>query len=191
MYQTLGLQSVSTGVDTYFGRYYNAVVGLLRLDYFQQPPFYQLVKFGIQRWNHFDATNRLKFIGEETTYYLVEKNTFFNYTLAFPIGQKSQWKTGFTLFRENNSYFQNRNISAFDTSDVNIFRGYKFNAVYEYNTTDFMFFSTLGTHIQVEAAYQTGSETNYPGNTSLSPIVLGNTHSWFTVNGKLSSTLKM
>ena len=191
MYQTLGLQSVSTGVDAYFGRYYNAVVGLLRLDYFQQPPFYQLVKFGIQRWNHFDATNRLKFIGEETTYYLVEKNTFFHYTLAFPIGQKSQWKTGFTLFRENNSYFQNRNISAFDTSDVNIFRGYKFNAVYEYNTTDFMFFSTQGTHIQVEAAYQTGSETNYPGNTSLSPVVLGNTHSWFTVNGKISSTLKM
>ncbi len=191
MYQTLGLQSISTGVDAYFGRYYNAVVGLLRLDYFQQPPFYQLVKFGTQRWNHFDATNRLKFIGEETTYYLVEKNTFFHYTLAFPIGQKSQWKTGFTLFRENNSYFQNRNISAFDTSDINIFRGYKFNAVYEYNTTDFMYFSTQGTHIQVEVAYQTGSETNLPGNTSLTPIVLGNTHSWFTVNGKLSSTLKM
>ena len=191
MYQTLGLQSISTGVDAYFGRYYNAVVGLLRLDYFQQPPFYQLVKFGIQRWNHFNATNRLKFIGEEDTYYLIEKNTFFHYTLAFPIGQKSQWKTGFTLFRENNSYFQNRNISALDTSDANIFRGYKFNTIYEYNTTDFMYFSTQGTHIQVEAAYQTGSETNLPGNTSLSPVVLGNTHSWFTINGKLSSTLKM
>lgn len=54
-----------------------------------------------------------------------------------------------------------------------------------------MYFTTQGTHFQIEAAYQTGSETNIPGNTSQSRIVIGNTHSWFTINGKLSSTLKV
>lgn len=191
MYQTLGLQSLSTGMDFYFGQYFNSLVGLLRLDYFQQPPFYQLVKFGIQRWNHFDASNRIEHLGEENTFYLIEKNTFINYTIAFPIRQKSQWLTGFTLFRENNSYYLNRNIAATDTSDINIFRGYKVSTTYEYNTTDFMFFSTKGTHIQIEAAYQTGSESNIPGNTSKTNLILGNTHSWVTINGKLATNLKV
>ena len=191
MYQNLGLQSVSTGVDAYFGRFYNSIVGLLRLDYFLQPPFYQMIKFGMQRWNHFDAANRLMLLGQDNGYFLVESNTFFQYNLAFPIRQKSQWKTGFTLFSENNNYFQSRNIAPTDTSDQNIFRGYKLHAVYEYNTTDFMYFSTQGTHIQIEAAYQTGTEINIPGNTSQTKLVLGKTHSWITINGKLASTLKL
>ena len=191
LYQTLGLQSVSVGADAYFGRYYNALTGLLRLDYYQQPPFYQLIKFGAQRWNYFDAANSLQYIGEETNYYLSESNIFFHYMLAFPIRQKSQWQAGFNIFREVNSYYQNHNISAYDTSDVNIFRGYRLNTIYEYNTSDFLFFSTEGTHIKVEAAYQTGTESNHPGNTTQTARIIGFTRSWITLNGKLSSTLKM
>lgn len=192
MYHTLGMQSVSTGFEAYFGHFYNALTGLLRLDYYMQPPFYQLVKFGVQRHNHFDANYTLSsYTDHDLTYYMVESNSFFQYDIVSPLREKSQWKTGFTLFMENNRYFHTGNIKANDTSDQNLFNGLRLHTALEYNTADYRYFSTKGTLLRIEAAYQSGTETNYPGNTSAQSQIIKAKHQWITVNATAISTLKI
>ncbi|MBO4282668.1 MAG: patatin-like phospholipase family protein [Bacteroidales bacterium] len=192
MFHTLGLQSVSTGMEAYFGHFYNALTGMLRLDYYMQPPFYQLVKFGVQRHNYFDANYTLsRYASESITYYMVESNSFFQYDIIAPLREKSQWQTGFTLFRENNRYFHTANIKASDTSDRNLFNGIRFHAVLEYNTADYRYFSSKGSLIRIEAAYQTGRETNHPGNTSSQTEITRADRRWITINATAVSSLKI
>ena len=189
LYQLLDLQSVSFSLDGYIGSYYNAAVFSTRLDYYQQPPFYQLIKFGSQRWNYFNTN--LRWIQEENTSYLVQNDMFFEYDIAFPAGRNSKWMTGVTIFNVTDKYYHNANISQNDISDVNRFHGIRPYMLYEYNSTDWAYYPTEGMRIRGYFSYQNGIEVNTPGSTSTETARTNHSRDWFSSNATFIKMMKM
>ncbi len=185
LYQTLDVQSVSAGVDGFVGRYYNAAVGFLRLDYYQQSPFYQVLKFGAQRWNYFNTDITL--LREESSTFLIQKNQFFEYSLAFPISRSAKWMTGVDIFKETDKYYHTNNISDHDINDINRFKGIRPFIEFEYNTTDFTDFATQGLRLYVNGNYQNGSEVNIPGTTSQLETISEKRREWININAIASA----
>ena len=178
MYQLMDLQSISFAIDGYVGRYYNAAILSARLDYFQQPPFYQLVKIGSQRWNYFNTN--LHWIQEENTSFLIQNDLFFEYDLAFPISRNSKCMTGITLFNVTDKFYSNAQ-SVGNIPNKNRFHGIRPYIQYEYNTTDFNYFPTEGIRINSFFSYQNGIEVNTPGSNSTSPAQ-NNSREWISAN---------
>ncbi|MBO4402465.1 MAG: hypothetical protein J5792_02095, partial [Bacteroidales bacterium] len=183
MYQLLDIQSVSLSAEGYIGRYYNAGILSARLDYYQQPPFYQLIKIGTQRWNYFNTN--LSWFREETTSYLIAGNQFFEYDLAFPASRNARWMAGFTVFNETDKYFHTQNISENDINDVNRFHGIRPFLLYEYNTTDMAYFPTEGMRIHLTGSYQNGVEVNTPGSTSTETRKRNFSREWVCINASI------
>lgn len=185
-YKYLGLQSIDAGLDAYFGRFYNSLVVSTRLDYFKTPMFYQLVKVGYNRWNYFNTYR--SFIGGETPSYLIHEETFFDYSLAFPIANKAKLYGGFTVMHTNDRYYQSNVYLKEDIYDINQFNGISPFIVFEYNTSDYLFFTTEGLHLKVRFDYFEGSEIDIPGSTSLRTERLSKNHGWFNINAIVHKT---
>lgn len=179
-YKYLGLQSIDAGLDAYFGRFYNSVVVSTRLDYYKTPLFYQLVKIGYNRWNYFNTYR--SFVGSETPSYLIHEETFFDYSIAFPIANHAKLYGGFTVMHTNDRYYQSNIYLKEDSYDKNQFNGISPFIVFEYNTSDYQFYSTEGLHLKVKLEYFEGTEINIPGSTSLLTESSSKNQGWYNVN---------
>ncbi len=179
-YKYLGLQSIDACLDAYFGRYYNSLVVSTRLDYFKSPAFYQLVKVGYNRWNYFNTYR--SFVGSETPSYLIHEETFFDYSLAFPVANKAKLYGGFTVMHINDQYYQSNVYLREDVYDVNQFDGISPFLVYEYNTSDYQYYATEGLHLKIRLDYFEGNEINVPGSTSILTESSTNNYNWFNVS---------
>ncbi|MFA6638566.1 MAG: patatin-like phospholipase family protein [Bacteroidales bacterium] len=179
-YKYLGLQSIEAGLDAYFGRFYNSLVLSTRLDYFRKPTFYQLVKIGYNRWNYFNTYR--SFIGSETPSYLIHEETFFDYSLTFPVANKAKLSGGFAVLHVNDRYYQSNVYLKEDIYDKNQFSGISPFIIFEYNTSDYRFFSTEGLHLKIRFDYFDGYEINIPGSTSIINERTADNCSWFNLN---------
>ena len=188
-YKYLGIQSIDAGLDAYFGRYYNSLVLSTRLDYFKSPSFYQLVKIGYNRWNYFNTYR--SFIGSETPSYLIHEETFFDYSLAFPVANKAKLYGGFTVMHVNDRYYQSNVYLREDIYDVNQFNGISPFLVFEYNTSDYQYFATEGLHLKVRLDYFEGNEINIPGSTSILTESSTRNYNWFSVSAFLHKTFSL
>lgn len=188
MYELLDLQSISFAIDGYVGRYYNAAILSARLDYYQQPPFYQLVKVGSQRWNYFNTD--LHWIQEENTSFLIQNDLFFEYDLAFPINRNSKCMTGITLFNVTDKYFNTNQSSQNNLSNKNRFHGIRPFVMYEYNSTDMAYFPTEGTRIHGVFSFQNGIEVNTPGSNSAT-VRQNSSREWLSANASIIKFLKV
>lgn len=182
-YKYLGLQSIDAGLDAYFGRFYNSVVVSTRLDYYKTPLFYQLVKIGYNRWNYFNTYR--SFVGSETPSYLIHEETFFDYSIAFPIANHAKLYGGFTVMHTNDRYYQSNIYLKEDSYDKNQFNGISPFIVFEYNTSDYQFYSTEGLHLKVKLEYFEGTEINIPGSTSLLTESSSKNQGWYNVNASI------
>lgn len=179
-YKYLGLQSIDAGLDAYFGRFYNSIVLSTRLDYFRRPTFYQMVKIGYNRWNYFNTYR--SFIGSETPSYLIHEETFFDYSIAFPVANKAKLYGGFSVLNVTDRYYQSNVYLKEDIYDKNQFSGISPFIVFEFNTSDYRFFSTEGLHFKIKLDYFDGFETNIPGSTSIVNESTADNCSWFNIN---------
>ncbi|HQB19936.1 MAG TPA: patatin-like phospholipase family protein [Bacteroidales bacterium] len=179
-YKYLGLQSITAAVDAYFGRFYNSVVLSTRLDYLKKPTFFQHIKTGYNRWNYFNTYR--SFVGSETPSYLIHEETFFDYNIAFPTANKSKIYGGFTIMHVKDRYYQSNVYLKEDVYDNNRFNGISPFIVYEYNTSDYKYFSTEGLHLKVKLNYFEGSEINVPGSTSIVTESSIENHNWFAMS---------
>lgn len=182
-YKYLGLQSIDAGLDAYFGRFYNSLVVFTRLDYYKTPLFYQLVKIGYNRWNYFNTYR--SFVGSETPSYLIHEETFFDYSIAFPIANKAKLYGGFTVMHTNDRYYQSNIYLKEDSYDINQFNGISPFLVFEYNTSDYQFYSTEGLHLKVKLEYFEGTEINIPGSTSLLTESSSKNQGWYNINANI------
>lgn len=79
-------------------------------------------------------------------------------------------------------YYQSNVYLKEDVYDNNRFNGISPFIVYEYNTSDYKYFSTEGLHLKVKLNYFEGSEINVPGSTSIVTESSIENHNWFAMS---------
>jgi NTE family protein len=182
-------QVFNTGLDAYFGRYYNSITGSVRLTRVRRKPFDQCISIGYSRWNYFN-TYRI-FVGSETPSYLIHEETMFNYKITHLLGYNSRIMGNLTFAIAGDKYYWNNAYMREDTYDKNNMYLIHPNVIYEYCTTDFRYFATKGLRLKIEVAYFAGYEVNKPGSTSPQQKKSTYFRDWFSLNGEVEKIFRI
>ncbi|MDR2409459.1 MAG: patatin-like phospholipase family protein [Bacteroidales bacterium] len=188
-YYTWKKQVINTGLDAYFGRYYNSITASIRLTRLRGKPFDQSISIGYSRWNYFN-TYRI-FVGSETPSYLIHEESMFNYKIAHLLGYSSRITGNLTFVIAGDKYYWNNAYTREDTYDKNNIYMVRPNVVFEYSTIDFRYFATKGFRLKTEVAYFAGYEINKPGSTSPQPKKSTYFRDWFALNGEIEKIFRI
>ena len=182
-------QLMDVKLETYFGRYYNSVIGAFRLTRMQGKPLDQTFSLGYSRWNYFN-TYRV-FVGSETPSYLIHEEIMFDYKISHLIKNKSRILGNITFFGVNDKYYWNNVYTREDSRDRNHVYMVRPNIVYEYNTTNFQYFPTRGFRTKVQLSYFAGVEVNKPGSTAPQAESSSHFRNWFAFNGEVEKIFRV
>jgi NTE family protein len=182
-------QVINASLDAYFGRYYNSVLGSIRLTRLQRKPFDQVISLGYSRWNYFN-TYRI-FVGDETPSYLIHEETILNYRVTQIIKQYSRITGNITVLLTGDKYYWNNAYTREDTYDRNQVYMLRPSFVYEYSTIDFRYFATQGFRFKAKVNYFVGYEINKPGSTSPRQQTTTHFKDWFSFNGEIEKVFRV
>jgi NTE family protein len=182
-------QVVRVNADVYVGRYYNSIIGKLRLSRVKRNPFDQTISAGYSRWNYFNTYPI--FIGSETPAYLVHEEAILDYRIMHLIKHSSRIVGNITLFSTIDRYYWDNLYTKQDSRDKNQAFLIRPSFFYEYSTIDFRYFATQGLRIRTEFAFFAGYEYNRPGTTSYQKVKSQHFRHWFSFNGEVEKLFRM
>jgi NTE family protein len=182
-------QVINTGIDAYFGRYYNSIIGSIRWTRLQRRPFDQTISIGYSRWNYFN-TYRI-FVGSETPSYLIHEESILSYKIAHTIKYSFKVTGNITFFLTGDKYYWNNAYTREDSYDKNRAYMVRPNVILEYSTMDLRYFATKGFRFKTEIAYFVGYEINKPGSTSPQTKQTVSFKDWFSVNGEIEKVFRI
>lgn len=175
-YKQLGIQGLNIWGNAYFGRFYNAALAAIRMDYPQSRPFYQELNIGFNQFNFFNTSR--SFFGDETPSYLKQNENFINFNIGFPSSNKAKWETGITIAGLFDDYYQTNSYTREDQYDINNFDMIKPYVTYELNTQKQQYFSNQGVYFNSTVYLMNGKERNKPGSTGALHSEETKSHNW-------------
>jgi NTE family protein len=175
-YNYLGRLGLSISGNLYTGKLYASAQGKVRIDFPFIIPFYIEPSYTYNRWDFFKSSSA--FIGSEKPPFLVQYENFGDATLAFPLGNKAKISFNGTVGELINRYYQTSLFTEADTSDHTDFNFYALGMEYERGTINRKQYANQGSRILTKSKFIEGTETFYPGTTSLIPDTFVNFHTW-------------
>ncbi len=166
----------SLDFDSYFGRFYNSIQVMGRMDFPRNLPFYLRGSSSYSQWNYFNTQSY--FISDKTPDYLIQYDTHSDINFGLPAGNNGKFEIGSEIAHLQSIYYQVNNFTRTDTTDRNYFDMFSANILYDLNTLKNKQYSNKGIRLFAEVRYILGEEINYPGSTSLDKNIEDNYHRW-------------
>lgn len=176
----LHLSKVSTLIKTKFnfGKFNSSFLANIRIDFPTKIPFYTKIETSIQRRNYFESRYGTLFT-ENRPSYVITRDNYFALNFGFPIGNAWRVKNNNQYFTTVDEYYQTRNFSPSDTSDITRFEGYSTGIEIERNTLNYKVFPTEGKRLKLSMKFVNGDEKYKAGSTSKSTQNEMHNDMWF------------
>ncbi|MCW3075504.1 MAG: hypothetical protein JWO32_113, partial [Bacteroidetes bacterium] len=171
-YNHLGRIGFSAYSNGYLGKLYSGTYSKLRFDFPGKLPFYIEPSFTWSRWDYYNSSSL--FYDFLKPAYLVQEDKFGEVKFGLPVGNVSQFNIATGLTEWSNSYYQTDIFTRADTTDKTYFDYRYIQSNYKLNTLNRKMYATEGTRINARARFLEGSESHYPGNTSIDTTMFKN-----------------
>lgn len=177
-YNYLGKIGFTAYANGYYGKLHGSGHAKLRFDFPARIPFYIEPTFTYSRWDYFRSS--ALFYDFEKPAYLVQEDIYGELNVGFPLGNASKAVISGGYSEWANRYYQTDNFTKLDTADASYFDFGYGQISLELNTLNRKQYATDGTKIHFRAKFIDGSESFYPGTTSLDTIQTKNYpyHTW-------------
>lgn len=175
-YNHLSNYGISLLANTYFGKLYGSAQLKARFDFPVRLPFYVEGEFTLNRWNYFRS--RATFFEDVKPSYLVHNERFGGVNIGFPLGRHGRIKSGLSLLRVKDDYYQTRDFLSSDTTDITVFNGNSVFVHYERSSLNDKLYPTKGAYLAIKARVTEGEEDYQPGSTSTVDRNLSGLHEW-------------
>jgi NTE family protein len=178
-YKRLGLVGLTVDGNAYFGKFYSSAQVKTTIDVPYRLPFQLEADF---TQNNFDFFNSASTFFEDTRpSYLIQYERSWNAALAIPIGNLARLRTGYTLARIADDYYQTQQFLSVDTADRTNFNHHSAHLHFEGDNMNRKQFSNSGGRFLISGRIFNGVEENIPGSTSTSNEYFRKRHSFFRV----------
>ncbi len=184
-YRIMNKTATELKAESYFGKFYGSVKSEISIDL---PSVYPLMisgYFTMNRWDYFKSF--ATFFEEVKPSFLIQNEIYYGVNLKHPIGNTSESIFDFRLFTNEDSYYQTKNFTNKDTSDVTRFSGQSASWQFEQNSLNYKQFATSGHLFNLKLRYVSGEEHSVSGSTSKEPYDIRKNHSWISLNSELQS----
>jgi len=184
-YKQLGIQGLNILGNIYIGRFYNAALASIRMDYPQKKPFYQEINIGFNQFNFFNTSR--SFFGDETPSYLKQNENYLNFNIGFPHTNKAKWEAGITIAGLYDDYYQTNTFTRLDQYDENFLDMIKPYITYELNSQKKQYYSNQGVYLNTTLYLINGKERNIPGTTGTFHSEKSASHNWLGLRIKYTN----
>lgn len=189
-YNYLGRFGFTAYANGYVGKLNNSFLAKLRFDFPAKLPFYIEPVFTFSHWDYFKSS--ALFYSFQVPAYLIQEDRFGELNVGVPIGNKAKAVVSGGYSEWSNIYYQNEQFTKLDTADATYFNFAYVQAGLEQNTQNRKQYANEGTRLSLKGKYVSGSESYYPGSTSIDKTKYINSpyHNWFTIKMILDSYIK-
>jgi len=171
-----------TGVNAYFGKFYNSV-GIRHLQWIKLP--LPLRVEGGLYYNNIDYFKaRATFLNQDIPSFIVLENGLAELKFSTPLSTSSLLTLENRYIDINANYYENKNFSGNDIPDQTNFFGWTSGLKIEYSTLNRLQYATDGTYLSLKAYANRGTGTSIPGTTSLNQIKVSHKREWTKLNLK-------
>lgn len=176
-YNYLGNSSINIFANSYFGKFYGSVKGGVKISFPIKRQLYFSPTMTINRWNFFRS--RATFFEDSEPSYLILNEQFVNLVFGAPLSNKIRISSGLTFGNTRDEYYQTRQFSNLDTSDVTRFDFTSLFLRLERSSLNRKQFANSGSYFGIKARYVDGIERTRPGSTSIDNTLITNNQNWF------------
>jgi NTE family protein len=164
-YNNLSTFGFKFGLNTHFGKMYQALNIFTRFDIPSKLPFYIMPKFVTHRWNWFDSRQSNLFVTEKPNY-ILEGETYMGFELGTAIGSHLKLTGEIEYLQMLSDYYQTKTFSPSDTTDNTVFNALNTKVTISSNNLNSKQYPYSGNSFLAQATYTSGNEFYNPGSTS-------------------------
>lgn len=189
-YNHLGRIGFTAFANGYYGKLHSSTHSKIRLDFPGKLPFYIEPTITYSRWDYY-ASSAL-FYDFEKPAYLLQEDLFGELNVGLPLGNVSTAVLSGGVSEWGNRYYQTDVFTKLDTADATYFDFAYGQVAYELNTLNRKQYATSGTRLLFKAKFVSGSESYYPGTTSIDSLKSVNYpyHDWLTLKLTFDSYIR-
>lgn len=187
-YQNFGRIGWTLKGNSYFGRFYNSVLGSVKAHIPGRLPLSVEGAFVRNSWNYFKSKSF--FFDDKKPSYLVQRENFGLIRIATPIGNTGKFSGFYSYTQFSDDYYQTRSFNSEDTPDNTSTFPNSFGLQIEFNNLNKKLYANEGTHFQFTFNRSIGREFTTPGSTSNSKNSTSIRHNWFSSKATLDHYYK-
>ncbi len=177
--------AIKLKAESYFGRFYGSIKA--NLD-FTIPNYYPInfsPYFVMNRWDFFRSS--ATFFEDVKPSFLIQNELYYGLKIKNPIGNKGKNTFDVRIFDLNDSYYQTKNFSSKDTSDLTTFKGVQLSWALEFSTLNKKQFANGGSMYAMKFRFIDGKERSISGTTSAEKYDYSKFHQWIQLNMEFQS----
>jgi len=175
-YNFLGNNSINIFANSYFGKFYGSVKAGAKIGFPIKRSIYFSPSITLNRWNYFRS--RATFFEDSEPSFLILNEQYADFLFGFPVSNKIRISTGLTIGNTRDEYYQTRQFSSTDTSDVTRFDFTSLFFKLERSTLNKKQFANSGSYFGIKARFIDGMEKTTGGSTSLVKDEFRKNHQW-------------
>jgi NTE family protein len=176
-YNHWGRIATTTKLNTYLGRFNNAMRLNFRADYPTTIPLYSKLYYSVNHQNYFNT--KQYFFDDNTPSYLILGEMYLGATLGTRLYQDSKLEASYILGYNSNDYYQSNTFTRIDTADQTTFAFQSTSLLFERNTLNHKQYANQGRHLKIKINYLAGYESYISGTTSPDENIDNKPHHWF------------
>lgn len=164
-YNNLSTFGFRFGLNTHFGKLYQALNIFTRFDIPSRLPFYIMPKFVTHRWNWFESRQSNLFVTEKPNY-ILEGETYMGVEIGTAIGNHLKLTGEIEYLQMLSDYYQTKTFSPSDTTDNTMFNALNTKVTISSSNLNLKQYPYRGNSFLAQATYTSGNEFYDPGSTS-------------------------
>ena len=184
----LSKAALRTHGNSYFGRLYSGFHLDSRLTLPGKIPLAVEPHFTFHRFNYFQSRTTSLLV-EERPGYMIMNELFGGLDISTPVLSKGILTAGINYFHLEDDYYQTRNFTRADTSDLSLQEGLQIKLRYEENNLNYNQFATKGNRLYFSVSYIDNREEQIPGTTNIFNKIRRHEHQWFLARFKWENYL--
>ncbi|NNC82147.1 MAG: hypothetical protein HKN79_01095 [Flavobacteriales bacterium] len=178
-YNLLGSTPKTFYANSYFGKFYNSLLGRGRIDLPGRNPYFLSVTGVLSQWDYFESF--ATFFQETRPSFILENERTLSLEIGRPLSNRSKLIADVTYSYDEDQYYQTSDFTNVDTADVTLFEYITAGLTYERNTLNRKLYPNEGTHFYLKASYIDGREVTTPGSTGIFSERIRKEHDWYMV----------
>lgn len=168
-YRFFNQRSYTLNSYIYFGRFYSSFKFGGRIDFPTRLPFYVSAYTTLNRWDYFSTSGEL-FFEDVRPPYIIQDEYNFRLETGTPLGVHNKLCGGIVFSTSRDEYYQTIVFKKEDVPDKTSFNAFAANVEFESNSLNNKQYATEGIYQNFSLKYIDGTETNFPGTTSVSDV---------------------